>query len=130
MVESAHAGGMDIHLTFSKPQEHDGRQVCELGLSADRLVIGGGTLRALDKGSVVSEAALDDIAVIDLPGRRSVSALRERHPNAYRPWTPDEDTRLLALLDQGEPLESLTERFGRGKNAILGRLYKLGAFKT
>ena len=130
MVEGAHAGGMDIHLTFSKPQEHDGRPVCELGLSADRLVIGDGTLRALDKGSVVGEAALDDIAVIDLPGRRSVSALRERHPNAYRPWTPDEDTRLLALLDQGEPLESLTERLGRGKNAVLGRLYKLGAFKT
>ncbi|WP_106396324.1 hypothetical protein [Actinocorallia populi] len=120
---------MEIHLTFSKPQEHDGRRVCELDVSADRLVIGDGTLRALDKGSVVGEVALADIAVIDLPGRRSVSALRERHPNAYRPWTSEEDARLLALLEKGEPLESLTRHFGRGKNAILGRLYKLEAFK-
>jgi len=120
---------MDIHLTFTRPREYDGHQVCELGLSADRLVIGDGVLRALDKGSVVGEVALTDLAVIDLPGRRSVTELRKRHPNAYTPWTPEEDARLLSLIGQGESLESLTARFGRGKNAILGRLFKLGVFK-
>lgn len=128
MLGMSHAGAMDIHLTFTRPQEHDGKQVCELDLSADKLVIGDGTLRALDKGAVVGEVALSDLAVVDLPGRRSITELRKRHPNAYTPWTPDEDARLLALIGQGEPLESLTTRFGRGKNAILGRLFKLGVF--
>ncbi|MEO3786928.1 hypothetical protein ABGB12_26685 [Actinocorallia sp. B10E7] len=119
---------MDIHLTFTRPQEHEGRQVCELDLSADKLVIGDGTLRALDKGAVVGEISLGDLAVIDLPARRSVTELRKRHPNAYTPWTPDEDARLLDLIGRNEPLESLTAQFGRGKNAILGRLFKLGVF--
>ncbi len=129
MDGAADDDGMEIHLTFTRPQPHEGLPVCELSVNADRLILGNGTLRALDKGSVVTEAPLDDIAVIDLPTRRSVSSLRQRHPNAYTPWTPEEDARLLALIGQGEPLESLATQFGRGKNAILGRLFKLGIFK-
>lgn len=117
---------MDIHLTFSVPQNIDGKPYCELTVTAERLTIGGGVLRAVDAGTVVAEAPLTELAVIDLLTRRSVSALRERHPNAYSPWSADDDQALAALAREGAALEALMERFGRGKNSILARLFKLG----
>lgn len=54
------------------------------------------------------------------------AAVRETHPNAYRPWTKDDDRILEALHEEGATIEELTERFGRQPGSIQARLRKRG----
>jgi ATP-dependent DNA helicase PIF1 len=55
----------------------------------------------------------------------SVEALREKHKNAYKPWTPDDDERLLDMYHEGTKIAQLMEVFGRKRGAITSRLSKL-----
>ncbi|MBQ9654697.1 MAG: hypothetical protein IJV38_01595 [Prevotella sp.] len=50
---------------------------------------------------------------------------RAKHPNAYRPWTKEDDDRLLQLSASGKSISELCERFGRNEGAITSRLNKL-----
>ena len=54
-----------------------------------------------------------------------IAELRKTHPNAYAPWTDEEDKRLRAL-GRKHSVEELTSLFGRQKGAITSRLRKLG----
>lgn len=51
--------------------------------------------------------------------------VRERHPNAYKPWSPEDDRELLRLHEGGWNKAELAERFGRQPSAIRSRLRKL-----
>ena len=48
-----------------------------------------------------------------------------RFPNAYKPWTREEDDELLRLREAGWHPRSLAGRFGRRQSAIKSRLRKL-----
>jgi hypothetical protein len=52
--------------------------------------------------------------------------LREKHPNAYRPWSKEEDEDLKERFLSGEQGKELAQVFGRKPNAIKMRLIKLG----
>ncbi|OSJ19836.1 hypothetical protein BST63_00990 [Bradyrhizobium canariense] len=39
-----------------------------------------------------------------------------------RPWSPEEEAQLLALLDEGMTATELGERLGRSRQAVYGRL--------
>lgn len=52
--------------------------------------------------------------------------IREKHPNAYRPWSKEDDDELRKLFSSGTSIAGLTEKFGRKKGAIYSRLEKLG----
>ncbi|UPK40120.1 helix-turn-helix domain-containing protein [Bradyrhizobium sp. 186] len=41
-----------------------------------------------------------------------------------RPWSPEEEAQLLALLDQGMTATELGERLGRTRQAVYGRLQR------
>lgn len=56
----------------------------------------------------------------------SVAACRQEHPNAYDPWSADDDARLTTLWHHGATVDDLAEHFGRKRGAILSRLKKLG----
>lgn len=56
----------------------------------------------------------------------SVAACRQEHPNAYDPWSADDDARLTTLWHDGTTVDDLAEHFGRKRGAILSRLKKLG----
>ncbi|QES07476.1 hypothetical protein DEJ44_18990 [Streptomyces venezuelae] len=59
--------------------------------------------------------------------RESSEELRARYPKMGQPWTQEDDTRLLALYQQGErDLEVLGKQFDRKPSAIRSRLAKLG----
>jgi hypothetical protein len=59
--------------------------------------------------------------------RESPEDLRARYPKMGQPWTQEDDTRLLALYQQGErDLEALGKQFDRKPSAIRSRLGKLG----
>ena len=50
---------------------------------------------------------------------------RAKHPNAYRPWTNEDDTKLLQLSASGKSISELCKIFGRNEGAITSRLKKL-----
>lgn len=50
--------------------------------------------------------------------------MREVHPNAYRPWSPQDDEMLKLDFQNGETLADLSKKFGRHENSILKRLQK------
>ena len=66
---------------------------------------------------------------ISLKEKSKVSTLEEiraKYPNAYRPWTKKDDTRLATLYKSGKSIEELSLLFQRNNGAITSRLRKLG----
>jgi hypothetical protein len=69
------------------------------------------------------------IKVIDEAGPRgksSLEELKEIYPNAYEPWTAEDDKKLTALFRKGKTTADLTKIFGRQPGAIEARINKLG----
>ncbi|MEK7516329.1 MAG: PIF1 family DEAD/DEAH box helicase [Patescibacteria group bacterium] len=56
----------------------------------------------------------------------SFGKIREKHPNAYRPWDKAQDEKLKDLFANGLSISGLGETFGRKSGAIRARLVKLG----
>ncbi len=56
----------------------------------------------------------------------SVYACQQEFPNAYTPWTADDDAELAALWGSGVSLEELSLHFKRKNGAISSRIKKLG----
>jgi hypothetical protein len=52
--------------------------------------------------------------------------IRERYPNAYRPWTDELDRELTRRASEGADTRSLSAVFGRQPSAIRSRLTRLG----
>jgi (p)ppGpp synthase/HD superfamily hydrolase len=56
----------------------------------------------------------------------SVYACRQEYPNAYDPWTEEDDARLTEMWREGVSIDELAEHFGRKRGAIISRMKKLG----
>ena len=56
----------------------------------------------------------------------SVEEIRKIHNQAYAKWTPDEDSELSKLSEQGWSIEQLMLHFGRNEGSIKSRLAKIG----
>ncbi len=54
-----------------------------------------------------------------------VNASRIDHPNAYKPWSEDDDMNLERLWCEGETMPDLSKIFKRQKGAIRSRIVKL-----
>ena len=52
--------------------------------------------------------------------------MRETHPNAFKPWSAEDDAALIELFGSGKPqsLTKLSKRFGRQPGSIKARLIK------
>lgn len=55
-----------------------------------------------------------------------LAAIREKFPNAGRPWTTEDDARLTEMFEEDTPMKKMTKEFGRKSGAITARLAKLG----
>jgi len=53
-----------------------------------------------------------------------LAKLRESYPNAYRPWSSEDDEELKLDFQNGVSLKELSKKFGRHENSILMRLEK------
>ncbi len=55
-----------------------------------------------------------------------VSKMRETYPNAFKPWSAEDDKKLVKLFGQGDSvsIKSLTKTFGRHPGSIRARLKK------
>ncbi len=50
--------------------------------------------------------------------------MRKAHPNAYRPWTAEQDDRLKLGFQNGQSIDELSKKLGRHKRSIGLRLQK------
>lgn len=55
-----------------------------------------------------------------------IDAIREHHPQAYKPWSAEDNARLEASFTEGKPINQIAAEFGRKPTAIRSRLRKLG----
>ncbi|MBI4088297.1 AAA family ATPase [Candidatus Kaiserbacteria bacterium] len=62
----------------------------------------------------------------DLAAPAGYSEIRERHPNAYKRWTPEDDNTLEGLFREKKSEKEMAERFDRKASAIRARLMHLG----
>lgn len=51
--------------------------------------------------------------------------IREKHPQAYRPWSTEDDEKLEALFCEGKTVKELANIFERKEGAITSRIKKL-----
>jgi homoserine acetyltransferase len=51
--------------------------------------------------------------------------MRKEHPNAYMPWTEEDDVRLEQLYCEKLTVKQLSAVFGRNEGAITSRISKL-----
>ena len=56
----------------------------------------------------------------------SVQACQQEFPNAYLPWSMEDDAELTRMLNDGTDVEALSAHFKRKRGAILSRIKKLG----
>ena len=55
-----------------------------------------------------------------------LAKMREKHPNAYRPWDKEQDENLTKAFLKNNKIADLVKTFGRQRGAIKARLVKLG----
>ena len=56
----------------------------------------------------------------------SVYACRQKHPNAFDPWTEEADAELRQMWSEGSSVTDIAKHFGRKGSAVIVRLKKLG----
>lgn len=60
------------------------------------------------------------------PEKSRTEAIREKFPNAFKPWTQEADAQLERLYDEGRQPAELSAVFQRNPGAIHERIEKLG----
>ena len=60
----------------------------------------------------------------------SVYTCRQEYPNAYNPWSEEDDKALAWMCCHGATIEGLAAHFGRKPGGIKSRIKKLGLEKT
>lgn len=56
----------------------------------------------------------------------TVEAIREKHPQAYRPWNEHEEQELKKMFERGKQMKEIAETLGRQPGGIRSRLKKIG----
>lgn len=75
------------------------------------------------RSSTESPFKADDF--ISFKNAKTLKEIRAQYPNAYCPWTKEDDDRLVTLYKSGKSIEELTLIFQRNHGAITSRLIKL-----
>lgn len=78
-----------------------------------------------DFGECLDEITPSELLQFIGMGQLRMASLRERFPNAFRPWTAELDGKLEAMWCEGMSYKELSEAFGRNENAIKVRVVAL-----
>ncbi|WP_113698814.1 SANT/Myb-like DNA-binding domain-containing protein [Nonomuraea lactucae] len=102
-------------------------EVSDITMEIDRIVFNGDRINLLHNGEVQAELAIAMIRDIELVGKGpTLEQLRQKHPRAYEPWTPDEEQQLIDLYTSGSKPAAIAKQLQRQSGAIRSRLRKLG----
>lgn len=77
-----------------------------------------------------SPVARRDVMSATPAKKYSVEEMRKKYPNAYRPWSKEEDAKLSGLFKAGGKTKTIAETLGRQAGSIRSRLDKLGLQST
>jgi F-box protein, helicase, 18 len=82
------------------------------------------------KETVVTEPAKTKSSFSKYTGSKgktfSIELLRTKHGEAYKPWTDEQDEKLIQLFNNNTSDTDIIKQFGRNAGAIRARLRKLG----
>lgn len=76
------------------------------------------------------EAALADLAKAPPKRVNPYAAVREKYPNAGKPWSTQDDEELRRLFGSGNSIDDLALTFARTPKGIRVRLERLGLAVT
>jgi len=62
----------------------------------------------------------------DAERQQQIDRARNYNPNAFQPWTPEEEAEMIRSYQRGESPEAIGKRLKRSRRAIEMRLKKLG----
>ena len=85
----------------------------------------GGTIRG-PKQTTRGPTRKKEKKSADVSEGNYLDTIREKYPNAYRPWLPADDLRLTNLFAEHLPYTEIAKTLGRKPGAIRSRLQKLG----
>ncbi|HSW74289.1 MAG TPA: PIF1 family DEAD/DEAH box helicase [Candidatus Saccharimonadales bacterium] len=77
-----------------------------------------------DAGQNVPAIAQAKNADKSVTWQEKLAKMRETYPNAYKPWSTEDDQKLQAEYEKGTKLKKLTDLFGRHPGSIMKRLQK------
>ncbi len=55
-----------------------------------------------------------------------LAAIKQKHPNAYEPWTQQQEELLRKMHHDGAPIHAIAAALNRQQGAVRGRIRKLG----
>ena len=55
-----------------------------------------------------------------------LAEIKQQHPNAYEPWTPEQEEILKRMFKNGAPIKDIASALKRQPGAISSRIRKLG----
>ena len=82
------------------------------------------------KEHIGASIARRDVTSATPAKKYSLEEMRKKYPNAYRPWSKEEDAKLVGLFKRGEKTKAMAEVLGRQAGSIRSRLDKLGLQST
>ncbi|EDM71448.1 hypothetical protein RAZWK3B_14544 [Roseobacter sp. AzwK-3b] len=72
-----------------------------------------------------AKEALDLEDSVPSKAANHIDAARSQYPNAYQPWSSEDDVELVKKVRNGDSVETLSVHFGRQPSAIRSRISKL-----
>ncbi len=87
------------------------------------IIICGGKKKRIKKVKKVKKSETE-INEKEISG--GFDAIRTKHPQAYRPWTSEEEAQLKKMFERGKQMKEITGKLGRQPGSIRARLKKIG----
>lgn len=73
-----------------------------------------------------AEEALELESSSDSSHLDRLAEIKQQHPNAYAPWTPEQEEILKSMHEGGAPVKEIASTLKRQPSAIRSRIRKLG----
>lgn len=80
--------------------------------------------RRFPKPKKIDDYTIQDSQKTGSAWAERVAEMRKEHPNAFRPWSKNDDNQLKEMFHQGESLASISKQLGRQSGSITARLKK------
>ncbi len=90
------------------------------------IIICGGKQKKVKKEKRVNPAKIRKTESRGKDGQGVMEIIREKHPQAYRSWTDDEEAALKKMFERGKQMKEMSEKLGRKPGALRSRLKKMG----